>query len=202
MGADRNGLVPAIHARGARLRHDSLRVAANAVDASLRWHDGDRAHANRSQRGMVSGSKACRPGRGSGRIESVGGQAAPPGGPKLFVSYPRPEEVFHRDMQRPARSAPCLAIRADERVARRRSHDCRAAAEAVDRVRSSKKCTLSFRPSQVPQALPTASSSHGGKPISSANSRRAAASGVSPRSTPPPGNVHASRYDGRTNSSA
>jgi len=48
--------------------------------------------------------------------------------------------------------------------------------------RNSKKCTLSRRPSQRPQASPTATSGYApASPISSASSRRAATSGVSPR---------------------
>ena len=49
--------------------------------------------------------------------------------------------------------------------------------------RSSKKCIRLRRPSHVPQVTPAGSSADAVRPISSASSRRAAASGVSPRRT-------------------
>jgi len=59
--------------------------------------------------------------------------------------------------------------------------------------RSSKKCTRSRRPSLMPQAVPAGSSADAARPISSASSRRAAASGISPRRMPPPGKCHSTR---------
>lgn len=53
--------------------------------------------------------------------------------------------------------------------------------------RSSKICTRSGRPSQMPHVNPAGSSSDALSPISSVSSRRAAVSGISPRLTPPSG---------------
>ena len=57
---------------------------------------------------------------------------------------------------------------------------------------------FALHPSQIPVASPAGSSRGATRPISSANSRRAAASGVSPRLTPPPGKFHSFRYEERT----
>jgi hypothetical protein len=84
------------------------------------------------------------------------------------------------------RSVPFLPVFAT------RSHQCKF-----------KKCTRSLRPSQKPQASPAANSGYTpSRPISSAISRRAATSGVSPRRTVPPGKFHSIRYDERTSSNA
>jgi len=68
--------------------------------------------------------------------------------------------------------------------------------------RSSKQYTRSRRPSQMPEMIPAGSSDEVMTPISSASSRRAAASGFSPRRTPPPGKCHPMRYEERTSNNA
>ena len=68
--------------------------------------------------------------------------------------------------------------------------------------RSSKQYTRSRRPSRMPEMIPAGSSDEVMTPISSASSRRAAASGVSPRRTPPPGKCHPTRYEERTSNNA
>ena len=68
--------------------------------------------------------------------------------------------------------------------------------------RSSKQYTRSRRPSRMPEMIPAGSSDEVMTPISSASSRRAAASGFSPRRTPPPGKCHPMRYEERTSNNA
>ena len=68
--------------------------------------------------------------------------------------------------------------------------------------RSSKKCIRSRRPSQMRHVKPRGSSVGAVRPTSSAYSHRAAASGVSPCRTPPPGKCHPARYEQRTSKSA